>query len=270
MATNIAISVGQLITAEDINQEYRLARSSFLDSANRILNVGRMLTEKKAELGHGNFMPWVEAECEFSHWVANRCMKAWSNCGLTNNLTEADALQISRDTWGNRDTIALKHTGDHESYTPSKYLDSARSVMGGFDVDPASNEMAQENVRATTFYTADDNGLEKEWRGRVWLNPPYEYPLIQQFINKLCESYASGAVTEAVLLTNNSADTQWFHDAAIMAGVMCFTAGRINFLKRDGSTSSPTNGQTFFYFGDNDQRFIEAFSAHGLVVKTVD
>lgn len=162
--------------------------------------------------------------------------------------------------------LATKHTGDEESYTPIEYLESAREVLGKFDLDPASNEMAQANVRADLFYTVDDDGLSKEWSGKVWMNPPYTARVINVFISKLVNHYKEGVVTDAIVLTNNNTDTSWFHEAANTASAICFTAGRINFLKRDGSKSSPTNGQSFIYFGNNTEKFKDVFSKHGLVM----
>jgi phage N-6-adenine-methyltransferase len=164
--------------------------------------------------------------------------------------------------------ICSLHTGDQESYTPGKYIESARLVMGSIDLDPASNELAQKNVRAKTYYTKQDNGLEKPWTGNIFLNPPYSHPDIKYFVDKLLSELKPGQ--QAVLLTNNNTDTNFFHDAAKSAAAVCFTKGRINFLKADGSTSSPTNGQTFFYFGENKREFIKEFSQYGLIMELAD
>ena len=44
-------------------------------------------------------------------------------------------------------TIATQWAGDQEGYTPEKYIESARLVMGSIDIDPASNEYANKTVR---------------------------------------------------------------------------------------------------------------------------
>ncbi len=163
-------------------------------------------------------------------------------------------------------TLATLNTGDEESYTPEKYLESARLVMGGIDLDPASNPMAQKNVNADIYYTQADDGLTKQWKGKVWMNPPYTARIINIFLEKLVGHFENNEVTEAIVLTNNNTDTSWFHKSAQQASAICFTAGRINFLKRDGSTSSPTNGQSFFYFGNNPEVFNKEFSQYGLVM----
>ncbi len=192
-------------------------------------------------------------------------------------FTKKDIIQISEleeevilEVASGKTVIATLHTGDNESYTPGKYIDSARVVMGGIDVDPASNDFANEKVNASIYYTEETNGLDKNWLGNVWINPPYAYPLIGKFIDKLIEELENGNCEDAVLLTNNSADTKWFHKASAYATAICFTKGRINFYKADESTTSPTNGQTFFYFGDNIVGFTDEFKQYGMIVEVIE
>jgi ParB family chromosome partitioning protein len=167
--------------------------------------------------------------------------------------------------WGGKDVIAKKWTGDQESYTPKMYIEAAREVMGKIDTDPASNEMAQEVVKADVYYTKEDDGLTKQWNGNIFLNPPYSHPEIKHFVEKLLSELQPGQ--QAVLLTNNNTDTGFFHNASKKASAICFTRGRINFMKEDGSVSSPTNGQTFFYFGDKKEEFARRFSDFGIIME---
>lgn len=157
------------------------------------------------------------------------------------------------------------YSGDNEWYTPSRYVDLARKVLGVIDVDPASNDYAQATVRAETFYTAETNGLDKEWRGKVWMNPPYSNPEIQQFTGKIIEEFQSGRCTEAIVLTNNSGDTGWHHELCDAAMCWCITRGRIKFESPTRESGSGAMGQVFFYFGPNRETFKEAFSEIGRV-----
>lgn len=168
-----------------------------------------------------------------------------------------------------RDIIASKWTRDPESYTPEQYIESARLIMGSIDTDPASNEFANQIIKASTYYTSENNGLDKSWYGNVFLNPPYKQPDIKLFIEKLIQEYESQRVKQAILLTNNNTDTRWFALASRISTALCFTFGRINFYKNDGSISQPTNGQTFFYFGKNRESFIYEFSKYGLIFQLI-
>lgn len=157
------------------------------------------------------------------------------------------------------------NTGDMEGYTPALYVEAARRVMGAINVDPASNDRAQAIVQADTYYTQKESGLDKPWRGAVFLNPPYNSGLIEKFIGKLFAEIEAGNTTAAVLLTNNNTDTRWFHDSAVLATAICLTKGRIKFYKPDSSEVSPTNGQAFFYFGSDLEAFKREFSPIGAV-----
>lgn len=157
-------------------------------------------------------------------------------------------------------------TGENEWYTPAQYIDAARDVLGGIDLDPASSAIAQETVKAANFLTVDDDGLKHDWNGRVWLNPPYAQPAIQHFMQKTVDEYQSGRMLEGIALTHNYTDTQWFHVAARVADAICFTRGRIGFLSPDGKKAAPTQGQAFFYFGKRREDFADTFCRFGFVV----
>lgn len=69
--------------------------------------------------------------------------------------------------------VANNSGQNNEWYTPPEYTHAARECMGAINLNPASCEIANRTVRATTYYTIEDDGLTKPWYGRVWLNPPY-------------------------------------------------------------------------------------------------
>lgn len=160
-------------------------------------------------------------------------------------------------------------TGDNEWYTPAKYIEAAREVLGQIDTDPASSEFANRTVRARHYYTEQDSGLDKDWHGAVWMNPPYAQPLIQQFTEKLVEQYTLGNTRSAIALTHNYTDTEWFHIAENHCTAICFTRGRVKFESPDGAIAAPTQGQAFFYFGKDLEKFTQVFCQFGFVLANV-
>ena len=68
------------------------------------------------------------------------------------------------------DATARHACGNDEWYTPPEYIDAARDVLGGIDLDPASSDIANDTVKADEYYTVDDDGLTRvrpagSWRG---------------------------------------------------------------------------------------------------------
>jgi DNA N-6-adenine-methyltransferase Dam len=159
-----------------------------------------------------------------------------------------------------------EYTGENEWFTPAPWVARARVAMGEIDLDPASHVIAQQTVQAKRFFTATDDGLSRPWFGRIWLNPPYNRALLAPFVTKLVIEVTSGRVEQAILLTHNYTDTEWFHDAAGAADVICFPRGRIHFVSPAGDECSPTQGQAFFYFGKS-VRFDQVFGEYGLLLR---
>ena len=155
------------------------------------------------------------------------------------------------------------NSGNNEWYTPSNIIEAARTAMGSIDVDPASNGIAQQTVKAGTYYTAETNGLDKEWAGNVWLNPPYASDLIGKFIDKLVSEKKN--YNQAVVLVNNATETEWFNKIVSISSMVCFPKSRVKFYMPDGKTGAPLQGQAVLYIGDNTDRFYEAYKEIGWV-----
>jgi len=157
------------------------------------------------------------------------------------------------------------NSGNNEWYTPSEYIESARVVMGEIALDPASSELANTVVKAKDYFTIEDDGLDKEWQGKIWLNPPYSSDLVSKFIDKLVESYDSQDVDEVIVLVNNATETKWFQSLIEIATAVCFTFGRVKYWCPEGNQGAPLQGQAIVYIGDNPIGFRDEFSKHGWV-----
>lgn len=159
-----------------------------------------------------------------------------------------------------------------EYYTPEYIIDAARSVLGHIDLDPASCERAQTVVQADVYYNKSENGLDKVWGGNVWINPPFSEP--KPFVFKLIEEYEAGNVKSAIILTNNSTETQW-GQALLLRYPVCFVGAstgrrsRISFWKETPDKPEPSNrySQMIFYIGKDTQKFFDVFSQFGPILE---
>lgn len=157
--------------------------------------------------------------------------------------------------------------GKYEWYTPAQIIEAAREVMDGIDLDPASCSLANKIVKAKKFYSERDNGLNKDWHGKVFLNPPFAHPIVEHFADKLLQSYVSGTVKQAVWLSNACVDVKWWH-ALAGSGMICFHLGRIKFYGADDELQPPTLGQSIIYLGNCRSQFFRIFKPFGTVVSS--
>lgn len=176
-------------------------------------------------------------------------------------------------------TFIYRADKSNEWFTPPKYIQAARKVMGGIDLDPASCLEANLIVKATTFFSKEDNGLDRPWHSsgkpaRVWINPPYGRSVDYNtgnaglFARKLLAEYKQGNVEQAILLTTVQNDARWFQP--LWQFPICFANHKIHFYTTAPTKKSPTAthmfGTAFVYLGDHTERFREVFSRFGVVV----
>jgi phage N-6-adenine-methyltransferase len=170
----------------------------------------------------------------------------------------------------------------NEWYTPSKYVEAARQVMGGITLDPASCEIANRTVKAKHYYTKEDDGLAQGWRGNVWLNPPYGREggkrnmaytapgtsVGKLWIDKLIHEYSTGKVSQAILLGKADVKQIWF--VPLWDYPICFAHNRVYFDRPGLPSERIMFGTVFVYLGPNIGKFITEFSAFGRIAKAID
>jgi len=187
---------------------------------------------------------------------------------------EAVAADVAEYDWTEDESVEEEpqEKDSDEYYTPEYIIDATRDVLGGIDLDPASSALAQEVVQASAYYSKSDDGLSQEWQGRVWLNPPFSKP--QPFVLKMIDEYESGNVEAAIVLTNNSTETQW-GQALLARYPVCFVGAsggrrsRISFWKQtpDNPEKSNRYSQMIFYLGKEAQKFADVFSQFGPILE---
>lgn len=160
----------------------------------------------------------------------------------------------------------------NEWYTPAKYINAAREVMGGIDLDPASCSLANTIVQAKRYYTHEENGLMQPWYGRVWCNPPYisegERSTYTSWTRKLLREYeVLQTIQQAILLIAVHTERAWFQP--LYAYPICFVDHQIMFIRPNDDAYHIYHGLCFVYFGPNEACFTKVFSTFGHVVRAV-
>jgi len=118
-----------------------------------------------------------------------------------------------------------------EWLTPPEIIES----LGKFDLDPCS-PIDRPWATADIHYTIEDDGLNKNWNGRVWLNPPYG-PQTGKWLDKLSK-HGNG-----VALIFARTETAMFHEYVwSKASAVLFLKGRLYFHYVDGSRAAANAG----------------------------
>ncbi len=153
-------------------------------------------------------------------------------------------------------------------YTPEKYVEAARLVLGEISLDPLSSKEANKIIKAKKFYSLEDDAFKLDWCCKtLWMNPPYGRNLIDKSISKFLFEHEKQKF-DAIVITNNATETSWFQSLLRKSKAICLVKGRIEFISPDEKRlSGNTRGQIFFYFGKNYRAFKKMFGGFGEVCR---
>jgi len=105
-----------------------------------------------------------------------------------------------------------------------------------FSLDPCAT---YENAKCSMFYTKDDDGLSKDWRGEtVFMNPPYGREVGKWIKKAYAESRKPATVVVGLLAART--DTAWFHEYVMKARKVFFVRGRLRFGGANNSAPFPS------------------------------
>lgn len=149
-----------------------------------------------------------------------------------------------------------KQGGHVEYYTP-KYIFDAMGVT--FDLDVAHPADFKTHVPCYGFIS--ENSLEREWKGFVWMNPPYGSERNKiQWIEKFIE-HGNG-----IALMPDRTSATWWQMFAKASDLIGFTFDKIKFELSDGTIAdSPGTGNTFFAIGNKGFEALINLKDSGLV-----
>ena len=167
------------------------------------------------------------------------------------------------------DTTGHNGMGSHQSaamindewLTPPHVL----AALGHFDLDPCACTDPRPWPTADRHFTRVDNGLLKEWRGRVFLNPPYGGPTVVGPWMRRMVSHGNGT---ALIFART--ETEIFHECVWQAAsAILFRRGRLFFHYADGRKASANAGapSCLIAYGTDDADRLDAADIPGRLVK---
>lgn len=155
-------------------------------------------------------------------------------------------------------------SGNTEWYTPIDIIEAARQTMGFITLDPFSSAKANENVKASIYFTKDEDGFIKSWKGSVWCNHPFSRENNKRIANKVISEYESGNIRECCMITFAATSESWFKP--LLKYPQCFLWGRTNYYDENGNkVKGVTKGSVVTYIGENVECFYENFKHLGEV-----
>jgi hypothetical protein len=108
--------------------------------------------------------------------------------------------------------------------------------LGVFDLDPCAAPSPRPWPTAQRHFELPEDGLSLPWKGRVWLNPPYD-----ENIGKWMEKMALHGSGIALIFARTEIEV-WQRWVWPYADKILFIAGRLSFYFPDGTKGKGSSG----------------------------
>lgn len=134
--------------------------------------------------------------------------------------------------------------------------------LGRFDLDPCS-PIHRPWDTAKTHYSIEDDGLSKEWHGRVWMNPPYGREAAV-WLERLA-AHGNG-----IALIFARTETEMFFDHVWdKADALLFFKGRLYFHHVTGERARANAGapSVLIAYGEQNVRSLQGVSDWGKLIR---
>lgn len=128
-----------------------------------------------------------------------------------------------------------------EWYTPKYIFDALGET---FDLDVACPHEGPRHVPTRDWFSSD--ALSREWRGFVWMNPPFEHQKGKRLW--LSKFFAHG---DGIALLPDRTSAPWFQEYGPRADALLWVSPKIKFERPDGTRGEwPGTGTTLFGVGE--------------------
>jgi hypothetical protein len=188
-------------------------------------------------------------------WCLSLCGKIKPCRACPNKRPQGQARQ-SNTVMPFHDSINPETTTP-EWYTPM-YIFEAFGPDHRFDLDPASAGEVAPWVPATEHYT--EGGLERPWRGYVWLNCPYGRGVIDLWAHKFVQ-HGNG-----IMLVPTRDSTVWWQELIRHADLYLHVSRKIPFIgaHRTGTATAFAIGSTLVAIGPQGVSALHTAARNGL------
>lgn len=273
--------------------EHQLGRRNITPEQRRYL-IGKLYQKEKKSQGGTGANQYVEQSSQNANSANNKPpAKTATVIGERFGVSKdsviraakfADAVDTIADTYGEGAkaailsgstklpqkaiTEAAKQLYSNESpdwHVPAAIVDAVVTLFTEIDLDPCSNAYgAEANVPAKHHFTAADDGLSRDWNGKIVLKTPYGRE-IGKWTARLKHEISNGHISEAVVMIPAQVDTRWFNDVGKEGYLWCAVEGG-----PAPETKTAPFPYAIFYIGSRLDEFYHIFKRFGPIYRSLD